>query len=364
VKRTLRPFLILIAIGLCRDASAQTTFQYLGPNECLNCHDHNPERAWYEKQEIPEVRRLFPDKGDKAGHINALNQMETPKSDEYAKAIGLADKYDINGKCVSCHATVFRGDANAGVSCESCHGPGSGYMKPHQTKDSYEVSVSQYGMLRLIGNIQGWTQQCTNCHVMDDERLIKAGHPSGDDFDLSKKYVPVSLHFKKKYTEEEVANVAKAQMAGILHYRRTGTAPPVETATAATAPPPPAPVPPSPPPPVESAAPATATPDKPPVPKVVPPPIREAAKPKPAPAPVPRDPAAPPPGSPTSIEPKFPLPQVTPPAAAPSQPVAAPAPASPPPAAEEPIQTSTLVLGGVGLLALVGAAWFFLSRSR
>ncbi len=205
---------MLIAIAAGRDAHAQGKFQFLGPNECLNCHDHNPEREWYEKKEIPEVRRLFPDRGDKAGHINSLNQMETPKSDEFAKAIGLADKYDINGKCVSCHATVFRGDANAGVSCESCHGPGSGYMKPHQTKDSYEASVSTYGMTRLIGNIQGWTQQCTNCHVMDDDRLIKAGHPSGDDFDLSKKYVPVSLHFKKKYTEEEVAAVAKAADGG------------------------------------------------------------------------------------------------------------------------------------------------------
>jgi hypothetical protein len=213
-------------------------------------------------------------------------------------------------------------------------------MKPHQTKDSYEASVSTYGMTRLIGNIQGWTQQCTNCHVMDDDRLIKAGHPSGDDFDLSKKYVPVSLHFKKKYTEEEVATVAKAQMAGILHYRRTGSAPSVETAAA----------PPPPPPPVEAATPSTA-----------PPPIREGVK--PVPSPLQRDAAAPPPGSPTSIEPRFPIPQVATPAATAAQPATTAVPASPPPAAEEPIQTSTLVLGGVGLLALAGAAWFFLSRS-
>ena len=277
---------MLIAMAVSRDAGAQTKFQFLGPNECLNCHDHTPEREWYEKKEIPEVRRLFPDRGDKAGHINALNQMETPKSDEFAKAIGLADKYDANGKCVSCHATVFRGDANAGVSCESCHGPGSGYMKPHQTKDSYEVSVSQYGMTRLIGNIQGWTQQCTNCHVMDDDRLIKAGHPSGDDFDLSKKYVPVSLHFKKKYTEEEVGTVAKAQMAAILHYRRTGsalpadappTAAPAPAAAPAAEPSPAAPTPAAPAKVTPEATPAPAKPAAPVVPKVA------AVTPRPAP---------------------------------------------------------------------------------
>ena len=66
---------------LAGSASAQQKFQMLGPNECLNCHDHDAEREWYEKKEIPEVRRLFPEKGANAGHINSLNQMEAKKSD-------------------------------------------------------------------------------------------------------------------------------------------------------------------------------------------------------------------------------------------------------------------------------------------
>src|SRR5262245_24361902 len=150
------------------NVAGQQRFQYLGPKQCTNCHDHDNEKLWYEKKEIPEVHRLFPDQNN-AGHINSLKQLETQKSDEYAKAIGLADKYDAAGACVACHATVFGGEANAGVSCESCHGPGSGYKDPHQTKDSYEKSVAQYGMTKLIGNFAGWTQQCTNCHVMTDE---------------------------------------------------------------------------------------------------------------------------------------------------------------------------------------------------
>jgi len=205
--------------------SAQQTFPTVGPRQCLNCHDHEAESAWYQKKEIPEVQRLFPEKGANAGHINSLKQMETPKSDEYAKAIGLADKYDAKGACVACHATVYAGDANAGVSCESCHGPAGGYLKPHETKDSYEQMVAQFGMTRLVGNLRGWTQQCTNCHVMTDERLIKAGHASGDDFDLSKKFLPVSLHFKKMYTPAEVAAVARPEMEGILRMRRGGAAP-------------------------------------------------------------------------------------------------------------------------------------------
>src|SRR5262245_2734663 len=229
----------LVLLATATRGSAQTPFQALGPNECLNCHDHDAERQWYEKKEIPEVQRLFPDRNENAGHINSLKQLEAPKSKEFADAIGLKDKYDLSGPCVGCHATVFAGDANAGVSCESCHGPASGYLKPHQTKGTYDTSVAQYGMTRLVGNIQGWTQQCTNCHVMNDERLIKAGHPSGDDFDLGKKFLPVSIHFKKKYDPAEVTAIAGPEMAGIIRRRRPGAAPPspppVETAASPTA---------------------------------------------------------------------------------------------------------------------------------
>ena len=190
--------LLALAVLVCgsRSAVAQSRFQYVGPNECLNCHDHEAEKQWYEKQEIPEVRKLFPAKGSNAGHINALKQLEGSKSNDFAKAIGLKDKYDLNGSCVKCHGTVFKGDANAGVSCESCHGPASGYLKSHQTKGAYTASLA-VGMIDLVGKVPAWVQQCTNCHVVDDQKLIAAGHPSGDDFDLGMKYGPVALHFKK-----------------------------------------------------------------------------------------------------------------------------------------------------------------------
>ena len=83
----------LLILGASAGLGAQQPFQYLGPNECLNCHDHAAEKEWYEKKEIPEVQRIFPDKSANAGHINSLNQLETPKSDEFAKAIGHKDKY-------------------------------------------------------------------------------------------------------------------------------------------------------------------------------------------------------------------------------------------------------------------------------
>jgi hypothetical protein len=371
---------VTIALGLSAgsrvpvDAAAappppmQQKLQMLGPGQCLNCHDHDKEKDWYSSKELLEVVRLFPDKGKNAGHVNSLNQLESPKSDAFAKAIGQADKYDANGACVRCHATVFNGDANAGVSCESCHGPASAYLTPHQVKGSYDTAVTQYGMTRLVGNIQGWTQQCTNCHVMDDDRLIKAGHPSGDDFDLSKRYQPVSLHFKKTYTPEQVGAIAKNEMAGIIYRRRPGSAPPplvapdsVSLTGGATSlgVPPPAPAPPpTTEPPVVAATPTTTKPEA--------APVKPAAPPKPKAVP-PKAPAVdisqPPAGSPTSIEPPPPPPSTAAPPAPPA-PAAAPAAAAPPPPSDS---GSSLTSGpwiwvGGALLAATLVAVFVMRR--
>jgi len=258
-----RPFyaaLIVAATLFVRalPVAAQGRFQVVGPNECLNCHDHDSERQWYEKQEIPEVQKRFPAKGANAGHINALKQLEAAKSKEFAAAIGLRDKYDLNGACVKCHATVFKGDANAGVSCESCHGPASGYLKPHQTKGAYTQSLS-LGLVDIVGKIPAWAQQCASCHVMDDQRLVAAGHPSGDDFDLGEKFLPVSLHFKKKYSAGDVSVISREIVRGIIARRRGGVPP-------AVSPGPPPPPPPPPPGPGPAGPGAVVTPPPPPPP--------------------------------------------------------------------------------------------------
>src|SRR5207245_8505421 len=142
------------------------------------------ERQWYERQEIPEIQKRFPAKRDNAGHINSLKQLETPKSNDFAKAIGLRDKYDVNGACVKCHATVFRGEANAGVSCESCHGPASGYFDLHQVKGSYAKSVAA-GLKDLRDKPAVIARVCVDCHVTPDPRLAAPGHPSGPPFDAA-----------------------------------------------------------------------------------------------------------------------------------------------------------------------------------
>ena len=203
--------LVAVAAGMwlvgSRRAEARQAPQYVGPGQCLNCHDHDRESQWYQKGEQAAVQKLFPDHGAQAGHLNSDKQLDDPKAKNYAAAIGLKDPYDVKGACVQCHGTVFSGDMNAGVSCEKCHGPASKYLSIHQTKGNYQAAVAA-GMVDMQAKPEVWAKQCIGCHVLTDDRLKKAGHRDGSDFDLSVKYPPVAGHFRTKtYSAGEIAGV-------------------------------------------------------------------------------------------------------------------------------------------------------------
>ncbi len=129
MRRALRSALL----GLTALAAPAHGYDVVGPNKCTNCHDHDPQKDWYYKGE-----------GNK-GHRKSLEQLEEPKGKEYAKKLGVPEDavYSPKGRCVVCHATVVKGkDPEIGVSCETCHGAGSGYLEPHKEKNSYKQAVS------------------------------------------------------------------------------------------------------------------------------------------------------------------------------------------------------------------------------
>jgi len=232
---------------------------------------------------------------------------------------------------------VVRGSADDGVTCESCHGPGSGYLVPHQSKGSYQAAVG-LGMNDVVKKPAEWTRDCIVCHVLGanagDDKLAGAGHPTGKDFDVSKKYAPVALHFLSKYTANEVAAAAgNVRQTLLAKLGGGGGAAPAAAAPAPAAPAPAAPAPaaaaaPAP------AAPAPAAPATPAAP--APAPGKVAAAPAtPAPAPPPtaaaRPPAAPAPGLPRAAAPPPPAPTAgtaAPVAATPAAPAVAEAPAA------------------------------------
>jgi len=188
-----------LMLATASTARAQTV---VGPSKCTACHDHDRQSAKWQKEEPAQYK-------DKA-HYNTRKQLDGAKAGTYAKAIGLADPYDVKGSCVTCHATVFRGDANAGVSCESCHGPASGYLEPHQVKGSYAKAVST-GLRDLKSKPPAIAKACVACHLTTDKRLIAAGHPSGADFDVGGGLKKV-VHWATTYDFAAVSAAGKAAM--------------------------------------------------------------------------------------------------------------------------------------------------------
>ena len=178
---------VICAVAAAPPAEAQARREFVGPGKCTDCHDHKDEKEWSEKRD-----------GDGKGkqHLNALNQLADAKADVYAKATGVADVYDPKSTCVKCHASVVRGSADFGISCESCHGGGKDYLKPHQEKGAYQAALA-LGMKDTQKKPENWVKDCVTCHVLGDSpgdaALVKAGHSSGADFDLGVKFQPVQL---------------------------------------------------------------------------------------------------------------------------------------------------------------------------
>ena len=90
-------------------------------------------------------------------------------------------------KCLVCHALSPQAApaANAeGVSCEACHGPGSGWLLPHYTKGWDELPRPQKNALGIVDttDLVARTEQCLTCHLgtaekFVDHEMIAAGHP-------------------------------------------------------------------------------------------------------------------------------------------------------------------------------------------
>jgi hypothetical protein len=202
--------LLMFAASAVELAGAPTV---LGPNKCTSCHDHDKQKRW----------------ADKDTHTKALEQLEDKegKAKKYLAALGLPDPYSLKGPCVVCHTTVYNGEAQNGVSCETCHGPGSAYLEPHQKKGSHKESVS-LGLIDTRESYSEWAKLCIGCHVVTDRKLLAAGHSSGADFELAAKSkklresAPGMKHWEPAYEDAKLAEAGKIAMRA----RTGGVAPP------------------------------------------------------------------------------------------------------------------------------------------
>jgi hypothetical protein len=151
--------------------SAQT-YKYIGADKCKACHNKPATGEQYKKWAADP-------------HSQALKSLKSQASIDYAKKNGIADA-SKDAKCLKCHSTYdavaanLRGGilATEGVSCESCHGPGSAYKSPTIMKNQ--------AMALKNGLVIPDEKVCKTCHNPENpfhkefkyaEAVAKIAHP-------------------------------------------------------------------------------------------------------------------------------------------------------------------------------------------
>jgi hypothetical protein len=172
---SLRECFFLLTLILFPLSSFAQPYQTLGPNSCgtsqNNCHVK--ENTWWVNDDHYSTADPFFDATGKYPKIAKLYGMST------------ADISKGNQKCMECHGTVISAsdarEVEFGVSCENCHGAGSGYKDIHSEKGGYPKAL-KLGMIE-VKNLDTRATTCVRCHLITEPKLVSAGHPTGEEFD-------------------------------------------------------------------------------------------------------------------------------------------------------------------------------------
>ena len=147
-------------------------YDYIGANKCKMCHNKEATGMQY---------KIW----SEGPHANAMKSLSNEKSMAYAAENGIADPTKEES-CVKCHSTYGHIDQDLnvgvkiteGVSCETCHGAGSGYKSNAIMKDQAK-SIAK-------GLIIPDEALCKTCHNEENpfhkpfdykEYVAKIAHP-------------------------------------------------------------------------------------------------------------------------------------------------------------------------------------------
>ena len=148
--------LIICLVLLAGSSLTAQDFEYIGAMKCKMCHNKTTTGQQY---------KLWL----KGPHANAMKSLSSEKSLAYAKKNGIADPTK-EASCIKCHSTVCSTKKSLhvglkiteGVSCESCHGPGSVY--------------------KSIGTMKNRAKAITKGLIVPDKKLCEKCHNSTNPF--------------------------------------------------------------------------------------------------------------------------------------------------------------------------------------
>ena len=167
-----------------RPVAAETVGKYTGPGSCAStsCHGSVLPRSENDVLQNEYSTWIVKDK-----HSKAYNALTGTVGERIASLLNLG-KAETAPRCLACHSLnpppeqrSRSFDVSEGVSCETCHGPASGWLGPHTERGfTYEKSAA-LGMYD-VRDVTKRTEKCLGCHFgwedkYVDHEMIAAGHP-------------------------------------------------------------------------------------------------------------------------------------------------------------------------------------------
>jgi hypothetical protein len=129
--------------------------QYIGAAKCKMCHSAKAKG---------EVYPIWA----KTKHANAFATLATEEAKAVAKKAGVEDPQK-SAKCLKCHVTGYDAAATAkaatykmdeGITCETCHGPGSLYQSMKVMK-ALDAGTQDHA---AVAYTPGDKKSCVKCH--------------------------------------------------------------------------------------------------------------------------------------------------------------------------------------------------------
>jgi hypothetical protein len=160
-------------------------------------------------------------------HARATEVLGNMVSQRMGRILGIGNPLQAQ-KCLVCHsldvpaASRGRNFATEGVSCEACHGPATGWLGYHVTKDAKHDESVRRGMYDTKDVVKR-TEKCLTCHLgtaekFVDHEMIAAGHPDLV-FELEAFSAAMPRHWKETTDADTFKPVRTFAVGQLVHLR-------------------------------------------------------------------------------------------------------------------------------------------------
>src|SRR5829696_4095731 len=215
-KRGLSPFVVLQA--------APDGGNYVGPRPCsaVACHGAIRPVAGAAILQTEYSTWVAMDR-----HARATDALGNMVSQRMGRILGIGNPLQAQ-KCLVCHALDVpaslrgRNFATEGVSCEACHGPATGWLGYHVTRDATHDESVKRGMYDTKDVVKR-TDKCLTCHLGTSEKfvdheMIAAGHPDLV-FELEAFSAAMPRHWKETAGADASGPVRTFALGQLVHFR-------------------------------------------------------------------------------------------------------------------------------------------------